>query len=454
MTGVVDEGAAADSFSVSIVLVPKDEAAHSRKRLRRTQAQADSETGDTDNDKTVVVESRTLRKYSRYFATCMSGRWETDNVFHLELLTEPHYYHDCFARMNRPLLKPIPTVTYGIQLFKVASQIEYLALMDICEKYLAAAPWSMDEESELRSTCALSELPSHSDLVVRLHFPSTKKARGDLQSMIQRTLSRYLKNALDVDPKKPELQAPLVVFAEAFHELCEESSTNEMGEEALLYALAVVEEEMRKILLDSISTVGRGWANPYPKVEGGMLRFCWMFQVMREANAAQILVELLLKHDDVSKVLLSTIEQLDAAIRARASPDAGHEWAKMIYCIIQDILGGYLFLNSAERMALFFRHSWALGMIDYLAPGEPPVSEVVASFISSFPQLEQEELHLMWDQVKDYYNFPDAPTMSIKSMLRSNRDVADLGNTAAAPAVDANHGVELPRITGQIVPVS
>lgn len=55
---------------------------------------------------------------------------------------------------------------------------------------------------------------------------------------------------------KPELQGKPGVFAEAFHELCEESTT-EVGEEALLYALAIIEEEMRKILMDSISTVGR-----------------------------------------------------------------------------------------------------------------------------------------------------------------------------------------------------
>lgn len=104
--------------------------------------------------------------------------------------------------MKCPLLKPIPTVSYGIQLYKVASQIEYLALVNTCEKYLAAAPWSTAEEAdELRSTCALGELPSHSDLILRLRLPVTTKAKGDLQSMIQRTLSRYLKNALDVDPK-------------------------------------------------------------------------------------------------------------------------------------------------------------------------------------------------------------------------------------------------------------
>lgn len=61
--------------------------------------------------------------------------------------------------MKCPFLKPIPNVTYGIQLFEVASHIEYHALMDVCQKYLAAEPWSTAEDDELRSLFEVGVLP-------------------------------------------------------------------------------------------------------------------------------------------------------------------------------------------------------------------------------------------------------------------------------------------------------
>lgn len=74
---VVDEGA--DSFGVTIILVPKDEASLSKKKFKRTP-QSDSEAVKTDEDKMVVIEASRLRKCSNYFATCMSGRWAATDM--------------------------------------------------------------------------------------------------------------------------------------------------------------------------------------------------------------------------------------------------------------------------------------------------------------------------------------------------------------------------------------
>ena len=66
-------------------------------------------------------------------------------AFRLEVQTEVLYYHDCFSCMKF-LFKPIPSVSYCIELLKVASQIAYQEAMEIGERYLSATPWSVEEK--------------------------------------------------------------------------------------------------------------------------------------------------------------------------------------------------------------------------------------------------------------------------------------------------------------------
>ena len=75
------------------------------------------------------------------FEMCMSGRWtHNKREFHLEMQTEAHFYHNCFALMYLSF-KPIASAGDHIELLKVASQIECAQVLDIGLMYLATVLW-------------------------------------------------------------------------------------------------------------------------------------------------------------------------------------------------------------------------------------------------------------------------------------------------------------------------
>lgn len=77
MTEIIDEVAAPDNLSVTIILVPKDEIELSKKRFN-----FDPEAVmQTVKNQVLSVESDRLRECSRYFAACMSGRWQRVKYF-------------------------------------------------------------------------------------------------------------------------------------------------------------------------------------------------------------------------------------------------------------------------------------------------------------------------------------------------------------------------------------
>jgi hypothetical protein len=401
---------------------------HAKKKKRITMEQSGAEGAASEEIQVVYADSGRLRRCSKYFDTCMSGRWplrtKSESLhmeFHLEVQTEPLYYRDCFARMDCPFLKPIPDVVYCIQLLKVASQIEYLELMDICVKYLSAAPWSVDEENQIRKFYRPEQVcaESASDLAARLRFPLAEEERKkESSALMERTLSRYLKIALTKDSSFEVRCASRQVFAEAFHALASCPRTP-MCREALEYALAIAAKELEEIL-ESMTGPGcqKGWGAPVATVN--LLQFCWLFEVLREANAAQVAVELLLKLD-VSRVLLTAFDPF-ATIPTR--PEVVCQWANMMYVIFRDVLNGRLFLKTSERVALYQQWNWILKRVNDLAPEEPPVSKVVASFIMSFPHVQQEEIYLRWASSLDEYthlqgdyNLSQAHTMWMTSLV-------------------------------------
>ncbi|KAG0626580.1 hypothetical protein M758_2G136100 [Ceratodon purpureus] len=95
----------------------------------------------------------------------------------------------------------------------------------------------------------------------------------------------------------------------------------------------------------------------------------------------------------------------------------------MMYVIFRDVLNGRLFLKTSERVALYQNWNWILKRVENLAPEERPVSNVVASFIMSFPHAQQEEIYLRWaSSVDEYplqgdYNLSEAHTIWMVSLV-------------------------------------
>lgn len=118
--------------------------------------------GATEETLAVVkVHSTVLSKYSKYFNTCLSERWRnlgrlpessSENLnFVLETQANVDCYFQCFARMYSPLLKSdVSYVKYGLELLKVATQIEYYELMDSNSLCPSSTFWSKEDEIRIK----------------------------------------------------------------------------------------------------------------------------------------------------------------------------------------------------------------------------------------------------------------------------------------------------------------
>ena len=80
-----------------------------------------------------------------------------------------------------------------------------------------------------------------------------------------------------------------------------------------------------------------------------------------------------------------------------------YPWPHMIYQIFQDVLDGRLFLQAAERVALYLQWDWILERIGHLSTDEPCASKVVREFMMTFPLEQQEEIILRWASSLDEY---------------------------------------------------
>ncbi|KAG0557641.1 hypothetical protein KC19_11G145700 [Ceratodon purpureus] len=125
------------------------------------------------------VHSTQLRRWSKYFETCLSARWREADVgssegarfeLSLEIYADVECYIDCFSRMYSPFRKDFRDVEYTLELLRVASQIEHIELMGLISQYLSAIPWSDEDERRIRDYAASPDFSRNyvKDLVTRL----------------------------------------------------------------------------------------------------------------------------------------------------------------------------------------------------------------------------------------------------------------------------------------------
>lgn len=113
--------------------------------------------GGSPGEKLAVIRmhSRVLSFHSKYFNTCWSERWNQAGSSSesveciLEVQTDVEYYVDCFTRMYS-LAKTFENVQKGLELLKVASQIEYEELMERICFYLSSVGWSEEDRIQIR----------------------------------------------------------------------------------------------------------------------------------------------------------------------------------------------------------------------------------------------------------------------------------------------------------------
>lgn len=390
----MEETGGLDTAHVTIYFVPPSSATDeqgnvSRKRKRSLEPGVVPLGG-------IRVDTSRLRQCSKYFETCMSGRWtggQAQREFHLEVQTDVKYYKDCFTRIRFPF-KPIESVTDCIELFKVASQIQYDHVLDNCERYLAAVPWSDEQEMQIREFYDSGQIFSDpaSDLCKRLQLALNKEER--MQSHLNLT-ERVLRRSLELSSTAllyESRQANLKLFRDGFSKAVKAGNS-----EVLQIALSTVMGEVERIF-DCIKKAYEESQGPeailHKRNRKKLLpTFFYLFELLRWGDSAQVIVEFLLKDRDISTLLRSEFQFIAGDLRQTVSEKK--RWARMMRTIFEDVLEGRLFLTTLERLALFQRWIWLL-KADNFKPDAALSATFVFDFILTFPQEEQEEIFRCW----------------------------------------------------------
>ncbi|KAG0570402.1 hypothetical protein KC19_6G159700 [Ceratodon purpureus] len=278
----VDERVRVSEY-VTVLLVPMSTAVegNAAKKCKLDKSRERPTDGPGERLLAISADASKLRECSKYFATCMSERWPTHvgtpRQFRLEAHTEVRFYEDCFGRMYFPY-KAIKSVGECIELLKVASQISYAQVLDIGVKYLAAAPWSGEEEKQIRSFCDSGQLSldSINDLHKRLQLGTTAREREEIH--LKRThgiLKRYLQlSLLTVNSQKETLAESRRLFETGFKATIAGSGPGKSAK-LLPKVLTLVTEESEKLLISLKKALKKGpFLSSIFSISVGFLKQC------------------------------------------------------------------------------------------------------------------------------------------------------------------------------------
>lgn len=228
--------------------------------------------------------------------------------------------------------KPIPSVEHCLELIKVASQIVYEELVDLGMNYLASTPWSADEEDQIRSFCEFGHIfvnpEVHGDLIARLRLYLNEKERQEEVSNITQgsVLSHFLEAILgDHMTWRPQ---SCQLFEQAFRIIVFSSNAYAQNQ-----CVTLVDTAIERVLLSFNDSRGTTF-------QEDVIGFCWLYGLLRSANAAQSVVESLLKERDVVHFM---------QCRKDLAGEAREKWIMLIHSMLQDVLNGRLFLCTSER---------------------------------------------------------------------------------------------------------
>ncbi|KAG0570715.1 hypothetical protein M758_6G175800 [Ceratodon purpureus] len=422
-----EEGGPSNTSHVTIYLVPPNSATElgsvTRKRSRPS-LEAGVQTPLLSPLGEIQADASKLRACSKYFDACMSGRWtagQTQSEFYLEVQTDVHFYHDCFACMDHLVTgMRIESVADCIQLLKVASQIQYDLVIDIGVRYLAGVPWNEDEENQIREFYASGQLASDSstDLRKRLQLPLNEEERQQSRlNLTERILRRSLQLCSTGTNSKSRKESRML-FRETFEAIVRASGPGKCNK-LLQLALTMVYQESERLLTAIKKTCQERL--PHASLHTKLVsKFCWLFDTLWMSSSTQAVVELVLRDQEIPRLLQTKLHFL-------AQLGMENRWASMMRKIFEDVLLGRLFLKTSERLALFRRWVWILkdGNFD---PETPPCANLVCSFILTFPQEEQEMIFCRWLSSLDdpmqhsVYDLSEAHSLWMKHLVAKSTD--------------------------------
>lgn len=371
---------------VCIYLVDKVKGPGSRDKKRKRQDDRSIDYGPPKAE--VHMDSRKLCRCSKYFEVAMSERWsesETQYIyFYLELETEIMYYTDCFARMNFSFPRPITDAGTCIGLLKVASQIQYEALLNDGMKILATLPWEEWDEKHIRWLSNSGNYIVSCDLKARLESTITREDRQKkCRELTKKTIREVFELAWNPGPRDLELLnsgdgrvADLdnrKLFGEAFSAIMSEKTH-------------VLQEFCIKLIKEGSDRTLKSLANDpceevTDHVDIDVTRLLWLYEMTQKGNGSQLIVELLLTTEGVK----CSIQNADLDVRIK--------FAEMLAYIFHDMIDGFLFFTTLERRTLFCTWNWMF--TDELMKGCGRWNLVVET-LSSFPLVDQEAVFRTW----------------------------------------------------------
>ena len=341
------------------------------------------------------VHSSQLRRNSKYFETCLSERWREQGAgasdarleFSLEANADVACYTDCFSRMYSPSRRDFRDVEYGLELLRVASQIEYHELMDCISQYLSAIRWSDEDERKIREYASSPDFSRNhaEDLVSRLGLDVVGEDHVKMTvNQIQKLAVWGMKNAF-----------ASVIPHENFHrKLIEELIVGIQACEVtkIIIELAkkhLVEIENRCQILE-----------PYPEalfysdIEG----ISWILKLFMSAGVAEELVQCLVALKAIPKKFLDA-----GRITGSKGRKLAVEMATVVLQMFKEVVDGKLLLKTTQRITLF-DWDWEEFLDQYL-----PEEDVIATKRKWFLTLTfKDQCVFLREKTVDYFdNFVD-----------------------------------------------
>ena len=287
------------------------------------------------------VHSSQLRRNSKYFETCLSERWREQGAgasdarleFSLEANADVACYTDCFSRMYSPSRRDFRDVEYGLELLRVASQIEYHELMDCISQYLSAIRWSDEDERKIREYASSPDFSRNhaEDLVSRLGLDVDKAEH-------QQRVSDYIRQAM-LFALRPFGSIRNRKFIEELIECIQVG--NDFAEDVIGIIINAAKERFLKFDSDCLVAENFTEVEYFAQLVSGM---CWILRLLIDTGVAEGLVHCLVR--------LKWIPQFLSIEESVEESNAGWDLATIVVQIYKEVVAGRLLLRRAQRVAL------------------------------------------------------------------------------------------------------
>jgi len=298
--------------------------------------------------------------------------------------------------MYSPFVKSFESVKHGVELLKVASQIDFQGLMERISLYLSSMLWTKEDEIRVRVYSASPDFPRiHlEDLVSRLGLDA--ETEEDRQKQLGALIREYARAALRAASTKG-LVLPLFL----------QGIGGGPPSEFSRWIFAIVSEEAR----DMFRNIGTQWNSKIPDNANPLVRntglwkikaMCWILEALLSRQVAEELVQTIVHLEAIPKYLCNT-SAIDSFCRAERQ-----KLAELVLLMYQEVAAGRLLLRPQERLMLLV--NWHVMMKTCLKEGS--FEQATTNLFLTLP-VKQQTKFIKWQTEKAYDIISTVPLLSL-----------------------------------------